>query len=152
MIDALRFANLFLFALVAGTYTFEWLVVSSAVRPLPRDRSAQLHDALFHHLPNRYMPWAGGGGGLAALALIVAGDQSDTSTLLYSAGFTLVFASAIVTFALSRRVDKQISEVAAHPDPALYDPLRHRWDQLIALRAPLGLLGFACCIAAALAA
>ena len=43
-----------------GTYTFEWIVVTAAAKGLPPDRSAQLHDALFHHLPNRYMPWGAG--------------------------------------------------------------------------------------------
>ncbi len=148
--DVLRFANLFLFAIVIGTYTFEWIVVSSAVRGLPPERSAQLHDALFHHLPNRYMPWAGAGSGVAALILIILQRQPGTSTAFYVAGFVLGLTSAVATFRYSRVIDVKISAWLADPGSADYASLRRRWDRLIAFRAPMGLLGFACYVVATL--
>jgi hypothetical protein len=151
-VDILRFATVFLFALVVGTYTFEWIVVGAAAKALPPDRSAQLHDALFHNLPNRYMPWAGATSGAAALLLIILGHQSGRSTTFYAVGFGLGLISAVTTFMFSRVVDLQIGALLPDPDPAQYGSLRRKWDRLIAFRAPVGLCGFASYVVATLTA
>jgi hypothetical protein len=151
LVDFLRFANLFLFAIVMGTYTFEWLVVSRAVRGRPPERSAEIHDALFHHLPNRYMPWAGITAAIATAILIVLGRQSGLSTAFYAAGLVLGLTSAVTTFRFSRKIDLEISAWRSDPTSGDYSSLRRRWDRLIAFRAPLGQLGFACFVVATLA-
>ena len=148
--DIFRFGNLFFFAFVVGTYTFEWIVVTAALKGLPIERAAQFHDALFHHLPNRFMPWAGALGGTSAIILIILDNQSGTSEAFYVAGAVPALSSAVITFTLSRRIDLQIGALLPNPDPAEYGRLRRRWDRLISIRAPMGQIGFACYVLATL--
>jgi hypothetical protein len=152
--EALRFLNLLCTGVVSGTYVFELLVVVPALAAAPEGLSAQVHRALFSHLPNRYMPLVGVTGGMAA-ALVLVLDESVTGTAraLYIAGLAMWGVTFVLLAGFSRPIDKTIARWGETDLPAgEYGPIRAAWDRLMMIRGPLGLAAFACFIVAALEA
>lgn len=137
---------------MTGVYTFEMVVVVPAVNAVSTLESAKIHKALFSHLPNRFMPWLGMGGGFAAIALLLFEDDlSDTATLLYGIGIACWAATFVILAGMSRPIDKKITEWVETSLPEdEYAPTRKRWDRLMYTRGPLGVAGFSLFIAAAL--
>ena len=150
--DVLVFVNLFCCGIVTGTYTFEMVVVVPATNAAPALESAKIHRALFSHLPNRFMPWLGIAGGLAAVALLLfEGDLSDTATLLYAIGVASWVATFVILVGMSRPIDKKITEWVETSFPeAEYPATRKRWDRLMFTRGPLGLAALSLFIIASL--
>ena len=150
--DALVFLNLFGCGIVTGTYTFELLVVVSATNTAPPALSAQIHRALFSHLPNRFMPWMGMSGGLAAIALLIVEDGlSGTATALYAIGEVFWVATFVILVGMSRPIDKKITRWVETSFPEEeYPATRKHWDRLMFVRGPLGLAAFALFILATL--
>ena len=151
--DVLVFLNLFCCGIVTGTYTFEMVVVVPATNAAPPLLSAQIHRALFSHLPNRFMPWLGITGGLAAIALLVfeSDSLSDTATILYAIGAACWIVTFVILVFMSRPIDKQITEWVETSFPETeYPAVRRRWDQLMFTRGTFGLAALACFIAAPL--
>jgi hypothetical protein len=150
--DVLVFINLLCCGIVTGTYTFEMVVVVPATNAAPPLLSAQIHRALFSHLPNRFMPWLGIGGGLAAVALLLfADDLTGTATALYAVGVACWVSTFVILVGMSRSIDKQITEWVETSFPeAEYPATRKRWDRLMFTRGPLGLAAFSCFIVAAI--
>ncbi len=154
LVDILRFVNILGCAIVQGTYTFEMVVVVSALNEAPTTLSAQIHRALFSHLPNRHMPPSGILGALAAIALLAFGGDSISTQakVLYAVGIPFwAVTFGILVFA-SRPLDKKITrmvESGTVPE-AEYKVARRQWDRLMFIRGPLGFVGFGLFIAAAL--
>lgn len=151
--DVLVFLNLLCCGIVTGTYTFEMVVVIPATNAAPPLLSAQIHRALFSHLPNRFMPWLGITGGLTAIALLVFETESlsDTATLLYAIGAACWTATFVILVFMSRPIDKQITGWVETSFPeAEYPAARKRWDRLMLTRGPLALAALACFAAAPL--
>ncbi len=154
MWDVLRFLNLVCCGIVTGTYTFEMVVVIPAVNAAPTKLSAQIHRALFSHLPNRHMPPCGITGGLAAVALLTFGGDrvSPRAKQLYARGLLAWIPTFGILVGLSRPLDKKITgwvETTLPEDE--YPAVRKQWDRLMYARGPLGLLGFSLFVAATLA-
>ena len=153
MIKLLRWLNVVGCGVVQGTYTFEMLVVVPALNEAPPELSAQIHRALFKKLPDRYMPYFGTVGGLAALGLIFFGGEhvSGRARALYALGAPFWFSTSIILLRESRPIDKQISEWVETSFPAdEYPAVRKKWDQLMYKRGPAGAVGFAAFTAAAI--
>jgi hypothetical protein len=150
MDDVLVFLNLLCCGIVQGTYTFEMVVVVTALNDAPTELSAQIHRALFSHLPNRFMPPLGVIAGLSALALILFDDDlTDTATALYAVGIPCWVATFVILVGMSRPIDKKITHWAeTSVSEAEYPATRKRWDRLMFARGPLGLAAFSCFIAA----
>lgn len=151
--DVLLFVNLLCCGIVAGTYTFEMLVVVPAASAAPPALSAQIHRALFGHLPNRYMPWLANAGALAVVALLAFESDrlSDTATLLYAIGFVCWTVTLVILVAMSRPIDRQITQWAETEVPEKeYVAARRRWDHLMFTRGPFGLAALCCFVAASL--
>lgn len=149
----LVFINLLCCGIVTGVYIFEMVVVVPAVNAAPTQLlSAQIHAALFSHLPNRFMPWLGISGGLAAVALLLFEDDlSDSATALYAIGVACWVATFVILVGMSRGIDKTITRwVETSLPEAEYPATRKRWDGLMYTRGPLGLAALSCFIAAAL--
>jgi len=143
--DLLESINLFCCGIVTGVYVFEMVVVVSAVNAAPIELSAQIHRALFSHLPNRFMPWLGVGGGVAALALLAfeEGGLSPTATVLYAVGTVCWFTTFVILVGISRGIDKKITVWVETSLPEReYPATRKRWDQLMYTRGALGLVAF----------
>jgi hypothetical protein len=151
MRDALVFLNLFCSGIVVGTYCFELLVVIPATRAVPSLLSAQIHGALFSHLPNRYMPFLGVMTAVGAVALLAFEDVSDTARLLYGLGLAAWAGTLVIVAGFSRPLDKQIVawEQTALPEED-YAVARKKWNTLMVMRGPLGVAGFSCFLAASL--
>ena len=151
MDDVLAFLNLLCCGIVQGTYTFEMVVVVPALSAAPTPLSAQIHRALFSHLPNRFMPWCGIIGGLSAGYLLAFGDVSGTAQVLYAIGIVPWVVTFVILVGFSRPIDKTITHWAERTLPEdQYPATRKRWDRLMYTRGPLGLIGFSLFIAAAL--
>jgi Domain of unknown function (DUF1772) len=151
--DVLVFLNLLCCGIVTGTYVFEMVVVVPATGAAPPLLSAQIHRALFSHLPNRFMPWLGITGGLAAVALLVfeSDSLSDSATVLYAVGIAFWLCTFVILVGMSRPIDKQITQwVETNFPESEYPAVRRRWDTLMFTRGPLGLAALACFIAAPL--
>ncbi len=152
LVKVLRFLNLMGCGVVQGTYTFEMVVVVPALNEAPPELSAQIHRALFKHLPNRFMPWFGTVGGLSALALLLFGgdEVSPQAKRLYALGAPFWFSTSVILLRLSRPIDKQISTwVETSLPESEYPATRKAWNRLMYIRGPLGAAGFASFIAAA---
>jgi hypothetical protein len=148
----LRFLNIVGCGIVQGTYTFEMFVVVSALNEAPPELSAKIHRALFKKLPDRYMPWFGTTGGLAALALLLFGGEkiSPTARRLYAIGAPFWFSTSIILLGQSRPIDKQISAWVETSFPEeQYPAVRKKWDRLMYTRGPLGAIGYSSFVAAA---
>ena len=151
MHDALIFLNLLCCGIVTGTYAFEMMVVIPATSSVPDQLSAQIHGALFSHLPNRYMPWLAISAGISALALLFFADVTDTGAVLYGVGSAAWAATSVILVGFSRPLDKQITDWARTQVPeGEYAAARKKWNRLMITRGPLGLLSFSCFIAASL--
>jgi hypothetical protein len=150
--DVLVFVNLFCCGIVTGVYVFEMVVVVAAVDAVPTQLSAQIHAALFSHLPNRFMPWLGISGGLAAIALLIFEDDlTDAATTLYAAGSLCWVGTFIILAGMSRPIDKKITGwVETSLPDGEYAATRKRWDRLMYTRGPLGLAAFSLFIIAVL--
>jgi hypothetical protein len=149
----LRFLNIVGCGMVQGTYTFEMIVVVPALNDAPPELSAKIHRALFKKLPDRYMPWFGTTGGLAALALLLFGGDriSPTARRLYAVGAPFWFATSIILLGQSRPIDKQISTWVETSFPEdKYPAIRQKWNRLMYMRGPAGAIGYSAFVAAAL--
>jgi hypothetical protein len=153
VIKLLRWLNVVGCGVVQGTYTFEMIVVVPALSEAPPELSAQIHRALFKHLPDRYMPYFGTIGGLSALGLIFfGGDQvSGKAKALYAIGAPFWFSTSVILLRESRPIDKQISAWVETSFPAdEYPAIRKKWDGLMYRRGPAGAIGFGSFVAAAI--
>lgn len=151
--DVLRFINVLGCGIVSGTYTFEMVVVVPATNAAPTSLSANIHRALFKNLPNRFMPWFGTSGGLAALVLLIAGGHhvSSEAQIFYAIGAPFWIATFIILAGFSRPRDEQISEWAESTIPEdQYWRVRKEWNRLMYLRGPCGVIGFSMFICATL--
>jgi hypothetical protein len=153
-VDILRFINILGCAIVQGTYTFEMVVVVSALKEAPTTLSAQIHRALFSHLPNRHMPTSGIPGGLAAIILLAAGGDnvSTQAKVLYAIAIPIWLVTFAILVFRSRPLDKKITRwvESGSVREEEYQVARRSWDRLMYTRGSLGLVAFGLFIAAAL--
>lgn len=152
MADLLAFVNLLGCGIVTGTYVFEMLVVTAALRLVPEEVSAQVHSAFIGHLPNRYMPLCGSLGGFSAVALVLLGDVSDSGRVFYLAGIVSWVSTFVLLFGVSHPIDVKINawvEAGRVPRDE-YADARRRWDRFIFIRGTIGLAALSLFIIAAL--
>jgi hypothetical protein len=148
--EGLKFINISSTAIVAGGQLFALRVIIPAMRGLPPQASAPLHQAMLVELPHKYLGPAGMFSAASAIG-ILAWEPSlpPLAAAFLLLGLVAWLAVAIASI-INRRVNLRIADLSSGDIATEYPRMRRVWEQLHAVRTAASLFVLSCYVASGL--
>jgi hypothetical protein len=148
--EGLKFVNVTSTAIVAGGQLFALRVIIPAMRDLPPQASAPLHQAMLVDLPHKYLGPIGMLSAISAIGILVwERTLPPLAVALLLLGLVAWLAVAIPSI-INRRVNIKIADLSADDVSAQYPQMRQTWERLHVVRTAASLFVLSCYVASGL--